>query len=136
MNNAVNHGCLPPLIANVLHDPLTHVDNLFADTWKQLRFGSLIHKAGFRKRRGSDIIEAVFLLLLWRWVNVSSICVFASKAIGVFSHARKDVLYDTLKREDINWREFNLQVAKRIYKPWCCMECRVQKLLEQGEFNL
>ena len=40
---------------------------------------------------------------------------FSRKALGVFSHAHKDVLYDTLKREDINWREFNLQVAKRIH---------------------
>jgi hypothetical protein len=116
MKNATKHDCLPPLIANVLHDPLTHVDNLFADTWKQLRFGSLIHKAGFRKRSGTDIVDVVFLLLLWKWINVSSISVFAKKAIGVFSHARKDVLYDTLKREDINWREFNLQVAKRVYE--------------------
>ena len=48
------------MIANFLHDPVTHVDNLFADTWKQLRFGSLIHRAGFRKRSGTDIVDIVF----------------------------------------------------------------------------
>ncbi len=116
MNNATKQDCLPPLIADFLHDPVTHVDNLFADTWKQLRFGSLIHRAGFRKRSGTDIVDVVFLLLLWRWINVSSISVFARKAIGVFSHAHKDVLYDTLKREDINWRELNMQVAKRVHE--------------------
>ncbi len=115
MKNDINRDSLPPLIANVLHDPTTHIDNLFADTWKQLRFGSLIRKAGFRKRSGTDIVDVVFLLLIWRWINVSSISMFTRKAIGLFSHACKDVLYDTLKREDVNWREFNLQTAKKVY---------------------
>ena len=129
MNNATKNDCLPPLIANVLHDPLTHVDNLFADTWKQLRFGSLISKAGFRKRSGTDIVDVVFLLLLWRWVDVSSISMFARKMIGVFSHAHKDVLYDTLKREDINWRVFNLQVAKQVYEQHSLEKSRTQVLV-------
>lgn len=115
MKSATKNNSLPPLIANCLHDPRMHIDNLFADTWKQLNFGSLIRKAGFGKRSGTNIGHVVFLLLLWRWVNVSSISMFSRKALGVFSHAHKDVLYDTLKREDINWREFNLQVAKRIH---------------------
>jgi len=115
MNSATKIDSLPPLIANCLHDPRMHIDNLFADTWKQLQLGSLIRKAGFAKRSGTNIVDVVFLLLLWRWVNVSSISMFARKSIGAFSHARKDVLYDTLKREDINWREFNIQVAKRMY---------------------
>ena len=129
MNNATKNDCLPPLIASVLHDPLTHVDNLFADTWKQLRFGSLISKAGFRKRSGTDIVDVVFLLLLWRWVDVSSISMFARKMIGVFSHAHKDVLYDTLKREDINWRVFNLQVAKQVYEQHSLEKSRTQVLV-------
>ena len=65
-------------------------------------------------RSGTDIVDVVFLLLVWKWINVSSISMFAHKAIGLFSHARKDVLYDTLKRDDINWRECNLQVAKNV----------------------
>lgn len=116
MNPTIKNDCLPPLIATLLHDPVTYIDNIFADSWKQLRFGSLLRKAGFRKRSGTGIAEVVFLLLLWRWVDVSSLAVFARKAMGVFSHARKDVLYDTLKREDINWREFNMQIAKQVHE--------------------
>ncbi len=66
-------------------------------------------------RSGTDIVDVFFLLLVWKWINVSSISMFAHKAIGLFGHARKDVLYDTLKRDDINWREFDLQVAKNVY---------------------
>lgn len=115
MNNDLKRDSLPPLVADILDDPVTYIDNLFADGWKRLGFNGLIGKAGFSKRSGTGINEVVYLLLIWRWLNVPSISVFAQRAIGLFSQAKKDVLYDLLKREDINWREFNLQTAKRVY---------------------
>ena len=108
-------GDLPPLIADILHDSQLYVDNYFADTWKRLRLGSLIRGAGFKKRSGTDIVTIVYLLLVWKWIHVSSINVFARKSLGLFSHALKDALYDTLKREDMNWRRLNLDVAKEVY---------------------
>lgn len=106
---------LPPLIGDVLKDPQLYVDNFFADAWKQLGLRSLIKGAGFSKRSGTDIVAIVYLLLVWKWIHVSSIGVFARKSLGLFSHARKDALYDTLKREDINWRKLNLDIARKVY---------------------
>jgi len=88
----------------------------FADTWKKLKLNTRIKTAGFTKRSGIDITEAVFLLLLWKWINVSSIAMFSRKALGMFSQAKKDVMYDLLKREDVNWRCFNLRTAKGVYQ--------------------
>ena len=34
----------------------------------------------------------------------------------MFSRAKKDVLYDFLKREDIHWRKFNLHTAREVYR--------------------
>jgi len=116
MNNDTNKNALPPLIGGLLADKRLYIDNIFADTWKSLKFNALIRSAGFSKRSGIQITEAVFVLLLWKWLNVSSIAVFSRKAMGLFSGAQKDVLYDLLKREDTNWREFNLQTAKEIYR--------------------
>ena len=116
MKNDTNTGNLPPLIDDVITDPKHYIDNLFADTWKTLKFNSLIKKAGFTKRSGIGITEAVFLLLLWKWLNMSSIAMFSRKALGTFSRAKKDVMYDLLKREEINWRELNIQAAKAVYK--------------------
>lgn len=116
MKNDTNTGNLPPLIGDVITDPKHYIDNLFADTWKKLKFNSLIKKAGFTKRSGIGITEAVFLLLLWKWLNMSSIAMFSRKALGTFSRANKDVMYDLLKREEINWRELNIQAAKAVYK--------------------
>ncbi len=50
----------------MLHKPLTQIDNLIADTRKQLQLGLSIRMAGFRKRNGADITGVVYLLLVWR----------------------------------------------------------------------
>ncbi len=115
MNHDTNKSTLPSLIGGVLVDQKHYIDNLFADTWKKLGFNQLLQTAGFTKRSGIQITEAVFLLLLWKWLNVSSIALFSRKALGSFSAAKKDVMYDLLKREDVNWRELNQQAARKIY---------------------
>lgn len=116
MNNDTKSKALPSLVGDLLSEQKHYVDNLFADTWRALRFNTLLKTACFTKRSGIKVHEAVFLLLLWKWLNVSSIALFSRKALGMFSSAQKDVMYDLLKREDINWRELNQQVAREIYK--------------------
>lgn len=116
MNNDTKKSVLPSLIGGILSDPQHCIDNLFADTWRMLRFNRLLQKAGFTKRSGLQISQIVFLLLLWKWLNVSSIAMFSRKSLGSFSTAKKDVMYDMLKREDSNWRELNLLTAKKIYR--------------------
>lgn len=116
MNSATKADLLPPLIADLLSDPITYIDNLFADSWKRLGVNALIGKAGLTKRTGTQACEVVYLLLIWRWLNVSSISMFADKALGLFSQAKKDVMYDLLKREDINWRELNLSIAAKVFE--------------------
>lgn len=115
MKNGTNTDCSPPLVDNLITDPKHYVDNLFADTWRRLKLNALIKRAGFTKRSGIGITEAVFLLLLWKWLNMSSIAMFSRKALRTFSKARKDVMYDLLKREEINWRTLNTQAAKAVY---------------------
>jgi len=116
LKNDTNVASLPPLISGVITDSRHYIDNLFADTWRKLKLNSLIRGAGFTKRSGIEITEAVFVLLLWKWLNMSSIAMFSRKALGVFSKARKDVMYDLLKREEINWRALNSQTAKAVYQ--------------------
>ncbi len=85
MKNGTNAGILPPLVSDAITDSKHYIDNLFADTWKKLKLNSLIKGAGFTKRTGIEITEAVFLLLLWKWLNMSSIAMFSKKALGTFS---------------------------------------------------
>ena len=129
MKNGTNECALPALTGDVITDQKHYIDNLFADTWKKLKFNARIKGAGFTKRSGIDITEAVFLLLLWKWINVSSIAMFSRKALGMFSQAKKDVMYDLLKREDINWRLFNLQTAKGVYQQNKLDQSRIRALV-------
>ncbi|MFK8083374.1 MAG: transposase [Granulosicoccus sp.] len=115
MSNATKQDLLPPLVADLLSDPVPFIDNVFADGWKRLSVNTLIAKAGLTKRTGTGVSVAVYLLLIWRWLNVSSISMFSQKALGLFSQAKKDVTYDLLKREDINWRALNLSTAGQLY---------------------
>ncbi|MCU7896476.1 MAG: hypothetical protein KZQ66_16865 [Candidatus Thiodiazotropha sp. (ex Lucinoma aequizonata)] len=64
LKNDINPNSLPPLISVVITDSKHFIDNLFADTWKQLKLNSLIRQAGFTKRSGIEITEAVFVLLI------------------------------------------------------------------------
>jgi hypothetical protein len=77
------------MISTVLNDSKHYIDNLFADTWKRLKMNTLIRGAGFTKRSGIGISETVFVLLLWKWLNMSSIAMFSKKALGSFSRGRK-----------------------------------------------
>lgn len=106
---------LPTLTEDILTDPKVCADNLFADVWKCLRMKTLISKVGFKKRTGTVINEMVFVLLLRGWFG-TSIKLFAEKSLKTFSDAKKDALYETLKREDLNWRNLNLEIAGQVYK--------------------
>ena len=129
MKNDTNAGGLPPLISDVITDSKHYIDNLFADTCKKLNVNPLIRGAGFTKRSGIGITEAVFLLLLWKWVNMSSIAMFSKKALGTFSRARKDDMYDLMKREEINWHEFNFQTATFASYPASIPLCAIRYLM-------
>jgi hypothetical protein len=88
VKNGTNEDALPALIVDVITARKHYIDNLFVDTWKKLRFNTRIKGAGFTKRSGIDITEAVFLLLLWKWINVSSIAMFPGKP-WEFSRGRR-----------------------------------------------
>ena len=51
---------------------------------------------------------------------------FCRNALGMFSRAKKDVLYDFLKREDIDWRKFNMGTAKEVYRQQGLGDSRVK----------
>jgi len=115
VNSNTNTDQLPPLVADMLHSSKDYIDNLFADTWKELRVELIVSRAGFKKRSGTDIVTVVYLLMLWKWINVSSIAMFSRRSMRLFAEVQKDALYDSLAREDLDWRGLNLAVGKKIY---------------------
>lgn len=116
MNTDTTPTILPTLATEFLSRNDIRIDNLFSTVWKQLGFNSLLKQAGFKKRSGTPAREVVYLLLLWVWLKVDSIAMFSRDALQSFSAAKKDALYDLLKREDLNWRQLQLKTAKKVIR--------------------
>lgn len=126
MDPATKSDALPSLTADILSDPHMPADNLLARLWKVMAIPTLLSRAGIGKRSGLPAPNVVYLLLLWGWLKVSSISMFSRDSLQSFADARKDVIYDFLKREDVNWRGLHIQVARRVYQDHNLKECRIK----------
>lgn len=113
MNRDTKPIVLPALTANLLRDGGCLIDNLFADLWKQVGMKNRLNRAGFHKRSGTPAHERVYCLMLWVWLKVDSINLFARESLQTFSNAEKDALYAALNREDWNWRRLHREVAQQ-----------------------
>ena len=72
---------------------------------------TVLNRAGFNKRSGTSMSDVMFGLMLWLWLQKDSIGMFARECLqGAMG---KDVLYDTMNREDLNWRKFHERVAHK-----------------------
>ena len=79
---------------------------------------AILNRAGFNKRSGTPMSDVMFSLMLWLWLQKESIGMFARECLQ--GSMGKDVLYDTMNREDLNWRKFHEQVtykAVQAFKP-------------------
>jgi hypothetical protein len=72
---------------------------------------TLLSRAGFNKRSRTPMHEVIYELMLWTWQKKDSIGMFARE--GLQGAMGKDVFYDTLNREDLNWRYYHGQAAAK-----------------------
>ena len=107
MNPATKLMGLSSLTADILCDPQLPVDNILARLWKTMAIPTLLSRTGIHKRSGLPAPNVIYLLLVWVWLKSSSIHLFSRDSLQGFADARKDVIYDFLKREDTNWRHFH-----------------------------
>jgi len=98
MKPATKSTALPNLTADILNDPQMPVDNILARLWKTMTIPTLLSRIGMTKRSGLPAPEVIYLLLVWVWLKATSIHMFARDSLQGFADARKDVIYDFLKR--------------------------------------
>jgi hypothetical protein len=108
MNHASKLPVLPALTVDLLQESGILIDNVFATLWKQVGMKSILSRAGFTKRSGLPIGEVIFTLSLWLWLKKDSIGMFSRDSLQGMG---KDVLYDTMNREDLNWRKCHELIA-------------------------
>ncbi len=108
MNHASKLPALPTLTVDLLQESGLLIDNIFAKLWQQLGMKTILSRSGFKKRSGIPIAKAVYTLSLWLWLKKDSIGMFARDSLQGMD---KDVLYDTMNREDLNWRKCQEHIA-------------------------
>jgi SRSO17 transposase len=111
MNRATKIIELPALTVDLLEANGILIDNIFAKLWREIGMKTVLSRAGFNKRSGTPISEVIFGLMLWLWLQKESIGMYARDCLQ--DTMGKDVLYDTMNREDLNWRKFHEQVAHK-----------------------
>ncbi len=114
VNNDTEKPEIPAIVSDLLTDKTAQSDTLVADLWKELQFDQLIKQAGFTKHSGLPIGQVIYLLMIWVWVQADSIGMFAKDIMRSFGCKNKDVLYDQLKREDLDWRALHYQTVRKV----------------------
>jgi SRSO17 transposase len=109
MNRATKIIGLPALTVDLLETNGVLIDNVFASLWREIGMKTILNRAGFKKRSGTPMSDVMFSLMLWLWLQKDSIGMFARDCLH--GSMGKDVLYDTMNREDLNWRKFHEQVT-------------------------
>jgi SRSO17 transposase len=102
---------MPVLTLDSLNAKGLLIDNVFASLWRDTGMKTLLSRAGFNKRSGTSIHEVIYGLMLWIWLKKDSIGMFARE--GLQGAMGNDVFYDTINREDLNWRHLHRQTAAK-----------------------
>ena len=105
---------LTPVI-DALSKEFVYVDNELQDAINQVHLFSIFSRIGISKRSGEAIPQIVFAILVWPLLPVKSIAAFCGKFISAYLRRGMNVIYDFLKREDINWRFVSGATAKAVY---------------------
>lgn len=108
------HQSWTPYTDNLMKDCVI-VDNELENSIKSLNLFSKAHRFGLTKKKGFSLPQVLFSTLIWPLLSVNSLSFFCGNRLSAFIIGGKDVLYDFLKRQSINWRGFRVHTAKQFY---------------------
>ena len=92
------------------------VDNELLKSIDELDLFSKAHLYGLKKSKGFSLRQVMFSIVIWPLLTVTSLNFFCGNRLSAYFNGGKDVLYDFLKRQNINWRGFRFYTAKQFYK--------------------
>ncbi len=102
-------------ILDALQGKYLFVDNDLQEGINRLKLFSILSKKGIAKRSGEKVPQLIFAILVWPFLEVTSIASFCGKMLGNFYTGGKDVLYRFMRREDINWRAICFCISKVVF---------------------
>ncbi len=102
-------------VTDYLSNPWILADNGLERVFQQILFKKILQRVGYSKRCGDNLVSVMFTLLIWPLLGVKSISNFCGKKLSCFINGGENVLYDFMKRQDLNWRALRYQSIKSIY---------------------
>jgi len=105
--------CITPLSDEMKNDNV-FIDNEMQDALTNVTLISRLLKAGVNKRSGESIQNIIYCLLIWPLLKKASLNAFCGKFIESYLDGKLGVLYDFLKRGDINWRNHSRNMAVEV----------------------
>ena len=105
--------CITPLSDEIEKENI-FIDNEMQDGLTNVTLISRLLKAGINKRSGESIQNIVYCLLIWPLLKKASLHAFCGKFIESYTDGKLGVLYDFLKRSDINWRKHSRNMSVEI----------------------
>lgn len=115
MKNSNRNVSWTPFTDN-LKNECAIVDNELEKSLKELNLFSKAHLFGLVKTKGFVLKQVMFSILIWPLLSVTSLHFFCGNRLSAYLNGGKDVLYDFLKRQSINWRGYRRHVAKQFIK--------------------
>lgn len=76
---------------------------------------TLLKRMGFEKRSGDPIEAILYTLFLMPLLQVKSICFLFGNRLSTLLQGGKDVVYNFMKNQSINWSLFTLKIAYKFY---------------------
>jgi len=110
MNRDTKNTVLPALTVDLMKEEGFSIENTFTELWRRMGVKTILNRSGFTKRSGTSIHKVIYALSLWLWLRRGSIGMFAREDLQEMG---KDVLYDTMNREDLNWRKHHEHIARK-----------------------
>jgi hypothetical protein len=99
-----------------LKEMIMAVDTEIERSIEDLGLFKYSHLYGLKKLKGVCLKQTLFSILIWPLLSVPSLSFFCGNRLSAYIKGTANVMYDFMKRQDINWRGYRFNAAKRFYR--------------------
>ncbi|MBU2554831.1 MAG: transposase, partial [Bacteroidetes bacterium] len=100
-----------PTLNLIAKAPYAHTDANLDTALQSLKPASVLKGMGFKKRSGDSIEAILYTLFLMPLLHLPSIYTFFDNGLSTLIKGSKDVVYDFMKNQSINWSLLTLKLA-------------------------
>ena len=104
-----------PVLNLISSAPYVNVDSNLDSALNSLKPATILKRMGLEKRSGDSIEAILYTLFLMPLLQVRSVWFLFDNGLSTLLTGSKDVVYDFMKNQSLNWSLFTLKLAFRFY---------------------